>query len=206
MRGSVADGIDWPVTKSKDDPSVADPMRVSETSMIGLMRARTSGCLFDFPTEAEWEYACRAGTSTAYYNGLNPDIVDKYDAGLSTIACYLYVGGYNRHNDKDGNYVSDQYADPAVNFSNNVGAYLPNAFGLYDMLGNVSEHCRDWYAEASASPVVDPKGADTGTARVTRGGAWNYEAGYARAACRNSVAPNTSTTTFGFRLALYLND
>ena len=206
LRGSVADGIDWPVTKSKDDPSVADPMRVSDTGLIGLMRARTAGCIFDLPTEAEWEYACRAGTSTAYYNGLNPNIVDNHDAGLSEIACYMYVDGYNRNQDKDGNAVTDQYADPAVNFSNNVGSYRPNAFGLYDMLGNVSEHCRDWYADFSAAAATDPKGPESGTTRLSRGGAWNYDAGYARAACRNPRSPTESSSTFGFRLALYLND
>ena len=206
VRGSVAEGIDWPTTKSKNDPQLSDPMRVSETNFLGIIRSRTGGLMFDLPTESEWEYACRAGTTTAYYNGLDPVVVNNYDAGLSQIACYLMVDGYNRYHDKDGNEVKDQFADPAFNFSNNVGAYQPNAWGLYDMLGNISEHCRDWYADFSADAMEDPTGPATGTKRLSRGGAWTYPPGYARAACRQGRAAGEANVTFGFRLALYLND
>jgi len=97
---------------------------------------------YRLPTEAEWEYACRAGTTTEYSFG------DKITP-------------------KDGNYHDSEINKPVA-----VGSYKPNAFGLYDMHGNVFEWCNDCYAKYPAGAVTDPKGPATGTYRVLRGGSF----------------------------------
>ena len=135
---------------------------------IKKFNAKTSGG-YRLPTEAEWEYACRAGTMTAYSYG---DSLSKSDA----------------------NYDSSN--------TNSVGSYKPNAFGLYDMHGNVWEWCKDWYADYPAGLVTDPKGPATGDNRVLRGGSFlnNWSGIYS--SNRNGDTPSfRDVGNVGFRLA-----
>ncbi len=141
---------------------------------------------YRLPAEAEWEYAARAGTSTAYSWG-------------DTIDCDKAMYGNNSlKNDKCHKYIKSrglQIDQPAP-----VKSYAPNAWGLYDMLGNVWEWCRDWFGEYPKTPVIDPKGPNSGSERVRRGGSW-YKHGYScRSANRSFGHPATRYQTTGFRL------
>jgi len=142
--------------------------------------------VYRLPTESEWEYACRAGTTTAFYYGndllsgmANFDGTNEYDATIGTI--------YN----PSGTYLQQTTV---------VGNYQPNAWGLFDMCGNVLEWCQDLYGPYPAGPVTDPQGATTGTDYVLRGGDWNAAGQY----CRSAQRFNSSTTAFfvGFRIVL----
>jgi len=132
------------------------------------------GKTYRLPTEAEWEYACRAGTTTPYSFGDNP-------ASLKEYAWYT------------GN--SDETTHP-------VGQKKPNAWGLHDMYGNVAEWCADWYAGDyyGKSAVDDPMGPDSGTSRVLRGGAFGYSARDVRSAYRIDSQP-VLRCYVGFRVA-----
>ncbi len=133
---------------------------------------------YRLPTEAEWEYAYRAGTSTAFYNG-----------GITS--CY----GKDPNLDKIGWY--DQNSSSKTH---PVGGKAPNAWGLYDMAGNVWEWCHDRYGTYPSSSVTDPVGT-AGSNRVKRGGGWYYYAAYARAADRYNSSPGDRNTYLGIRLA-----
>jgi formylglycine-generating enzyme required for sulfatase activity len=134
---------------------------------IKKLNAKTNGG-YRLPTEAEWEYACRAGTTTAYSFG---DSLTKSDANI------------------DGDSIKA------------VGSYKPNAFGLYDMHGNVWEWCEDWMADYPAGALTDPKGPGTGTSRVLRGGSFNFGVSMARSSDRFNGAPSARYNLGGFRLA-----
>jgi len=153
-------------------------------------REKTAGRLpegyeYTLPTEAQWEYACRAGTTTALNNGKNlSDREECPEMGE--------VGWYYYNNEIDGK----QTTHP-------VGQKQPNDWGLYDMHGNVWEWCSDWYDGGyTDSAVTDPTGPDTGSDRVMRGGSWVYVAYFCRSACRNSGEPNVAKSSIGFRVAL----
>ncbi len=156
---------------------------------MGKLRAKT-GLGFDLPTEAQWEYACRATTIRAYNDytkngGEGSDCLDgEYgmDANLDPLGRYYWNGG-------DSSYH-------AV-----VGSYQQNLWGLYDMHGNVWEWCLDWYDSYSGN-VTDPLGGSTGSERVYRGGAWNYNAERCRSSRRSQAIPLDSDSIYGFRLAL----
>ena len=144
-------GAWWPnLGPSGQSPSCVDPGCFMQT-----MRDKT-GVMMDLPTEAQWEYACRAGTTSDYNNGGNTE----EDLRL--------LGRYSG-NQTDGNGGYSQHTM--------VGSYLPNAWGLYDMHGNVWEFCLDWFGDVP-SGGIDPKGPTSGTKRVDRGGSWNYDASY----------------------------
>ena len=128
------------------------------------------------PTEAEWEYAARAGTTTRFYWGDDPD--------------YTQIGDYAWY---DGN--NSPYGTKPV------GGKLPNAFGLYDMSGNVWEWCQDWYGTYPSGSVADPTGPSSGSSRVNRGGIWYYSPGYCRSAYRGRNSPGYRLNYLGFRLA-----
>ncbi len=130
---------------------------------------------YRLPTEAEWEYACRADTTTKYNVG---DTIDGNDAN------YWDSGdGYD-------------------NGTTPVGYYPANDWGLYDMHGNVWEWCWDWYKDDyySTSPLTDPKGLATGSRRVLRGGSWGNSAPYLRSANRDYFYPGSEFNIIGFRL------
>jgi len=138
---------------------------------IKKLNVKTAGG-YRLPTEAEWEYACRAGTTAAYSFG------DKITP-------------------KDANYDDSKIGKPAV-----TGSYKPNAFGLYDMHGNVSEWCEDWHDDYPAGAVIDPKGPGTGESRVVlRGGSFFYNVSTARSSNRFFYTPTFRYFNYGFRLA-----
>ena len=141
---------------------------------------------YRLPTEAEWEYACRAGGSTAYSWG-------------NTIDCGRAMYGNNSLKSREClDYVRSRglpIDQPAP-----VKSYSPNDWGLYDMHGNVWEWCQDWYGDYMTSAKIDPFGPDSGTKRVRRGGSW-FKNGYTcRSANRNHGHPGSRYQTTGFRL------
>ena len=147
----VIDNVGWPSCGHN----------VTEKSFLGVLRTRT-GLLFDLPTEAQWEYACRAGTKSSLNSGKNLTYADT-DPNLDIIANYKY----NSFN-KEGNYSLVK-----------VGSYKPNAWGLYDMLGNVEEACLDLYdAPQKMANSKDPLGPlrSKSLDNVNKGGAYNDEA------------------------------
>ena len=125
---------------------------------------------YRLPTEAEWEYACRAGTSTRYYSGISVD----------------NAGWHNGNSDKQ---------------THPVGEKQGNAWGLYDMHGNVWEWCGDWYGEYSNGAQTDPLGASSGTNRMVRGGSWYCNARLLRSAYRRYNTPASRHSHIGFRVA-----
>ena len=129
---------------------------------------------FRLPTEAEWEYACRAGSTTAYCFGDD-------EQGLYSYAWYRDNSGYEEHP---------------------VGGKKPNAWGIHDMHGNLWEWCQDWYGKYPSGSVTDPGGPASGSCRVLRGGSWSYYPASCRSAIRLRVNPRTpGFTFFGFRVA-----
>jgi formylglycine-generating enzyme required for sulfatase activity len=146
-----------------------------EGSFIGVLRAKT-GLAFDLPTEAQWEYACRAGTDTAFNSGKNPDGTWR-EPNLAEVARYRYNSGFSGAGDGKG---VEKGTAPA-------GSYLPNAWGLYDMHGNVREACLDWYGEYGEEAVTDPTGPSEGNYLVMRGGSFCDDVVWARAAGRTAI-------------------
>ena len=146
------------------------------------------GYEYTLPTEAQWEYACRAGTTTAFNNGTNiPTMLQREDRpcpNLDPLAWYYY---------NSGEYDGEPFP---------VGQKQPNAWGLYDMHGNVWEWCLDWYGSYPSSAVTDPKGVSTGSSRVVRGGSWAYYANGCRSAYRGYGHPDNRWDSIGFRVAL----
>ncbi|MBI4662918.1 MAG: SUMF1/EgtB/PvdO family nonheme iron enzyme [Verrucomicrobia bacterium] len=150
-----------------------------------------AGWVYRLPTEAEWEYACRAGTSTAFHYGpaLRGGMANfysywEYDASVGSIS------------------LSD--APTYLGRTTTVGSYAPNAFGLYDMHGNVWEWCLDryWYGSYPSGSVTDPRGPSTGSFRVIRGGSWFHYARYCRSAYRRHNSPDGGYRNLGFRPVL----
>jgi formylglycine-generating enzyme required for sulfatase activity len=135
---------------------------------IKKLNAKTSGG-YRLPTEAEWEYSCRAGTTTAYSYG---DSITKNDSNVEGLSTKV------------------------------VGSYKPNAFGLYDMHGNVWEWCEDWKVDYPKEAVIDPKGPEAGKNRVLRGGSFTGVGLHSRSANWFDNLPSTWNIDYlGFRLA-----
>lgn len=151
---------------------------------------QSKGIAFRLPTEAEWEYACRAMTTTVYYWGDSERDMAQYEniADLSVKTTYPGL---------EIDPKSDGYAVTAP-----VGSFKPNAFGLYDMLGNASECCSDWYGEDyyKTSPAISPPGPASGDARVLRGGSWGSTLRTCRAAYRGDLDPTPRHITNGLRV------
>lgn len=140
---------------------------------------------YRLPTESEWEYACRAGSSTAYHSGINRETECTLDSNLDQIA--WYCGNNNPPDTKE------------------VGQKLPNAWGAYDMSGNVYEWCWDWFDDYPDGPVVDPTGPSGpsryGARRVARGGSWNGRAQGCRSANRIDLVADYRDEDVGLRIA-----
>ena len=170
--------IDWPVTGRA----------VATGSFLAKLRDKTGIADFDLPTEAQWEYVCRAKTTTVFNDG---NAAAKYD------------GTEENNNGNTNEYLNAlgwyKFNDPTPTVANPVGGKLPNAWGLYDTHGNVWEWCLDWWG----TPVSgsDPVGAESGsTLRVQRGGGCNGTALYCRSAFRSSSPPSSLYFAVGFRL------
>jgi formylglycine-generating enzyme required for sulfatase activity/tRNA A-37 threonylcarbamoyl transferase component Bud32 len=143
-----------------------------EAKMFCRMLGKMTGEKYRLPSEAEWEFACRAGTTTKYYWGDNVN------------------GDYG------------WYADNSKGETHEVGRKQPNDWGLYDMSGNVWEWCQDWYDAGyySRSPSKDPVGPPSGNVRVLRGGSWGDDARHLRSSVRDWVTPDDRNSLNGFRI------
>ena len=180
IRGSTSNqGGGWPVCSHN----------VDSLSFMGLLQTKT-GLIFDLPTEAQWEYACRAGTNT------------RYNSGKENIA--EIARKESNQAEGKGGFTSG---------TTTVGSYLPNAWGLYDMHGNVNEWCLDWYARYNVNLYENPVGPENGTRRVVRGGGWYGNSGQYRSAYRARLNPgendnpgyylSTNYGDLGFRVACH---
>jgi formylglycine-generating enzyme required for sulfatase activity len=168
----VRTGTDYPATHVSWGDAVEFCQRLG----------KKENATYRLPSEAEWEYACRAGTTTAYHFGDD----------TSPLGEYAWFGGLSG----DGNCRNERYA-------HQVARKKPNSWGLYDMHGNVWEWCRDWHADDyyAGSDAADPNGAASGTHRVIRGGCWLYPAENCRSAYRSEYEPANRRINVGFRLA-----
>ncbi|MCQ2397436.1 MAG: formylglycine-generating enzyme family protein, partial [Lentisphaeria bacterium] len=191
-------------------------------SFIGKLRAKTiresangtkTVLAFDLPTEAQWEYACRAGKTTALNTGENLSVADK-DAAMAKAGRYSYD-------------ITDNKGGLSYTEHTKVGLYPANAWNLYDMHGNVAEWCRDFYGAYSSSSVTDPTGPESGSCNVIRGGHWNgcvgvfftilnpepnenfhpfypIDAQFCRSASRDYLSPTYKGNYTGFRICVIL--
>lgn len=148
---------------------------------------------YRLPTEAEWEYACRAGTETPFYMENSPSADDANYYGH-----YPYQIEENYFSQGNLNVQPGEYRGETLP----VGSFEPNPFGLYDMHGNVSEWVWDFYGEYSTESQTDPTGPETGALRVYRGGGWNDFGKNLRSAYRATLAQDKSSFNLGLRLAL----
>ena len=139
-----------------------------------LLEEKKAGRVYRLPTEAEWEYACRAGSETAYSFGESTESLGDYA----------------------------WFFDNSEDQTHPVGEKKPNAWGLYDMQGNVWEWCSDWYDEYPKGAVSDPTGPKEGSYRVLRGGSWRFEAAFCGSGNRFWYVPSYRRDSLGFRLAL----
>ena len=161
--------------------------RVSWNQIAGTGGFLTASGL-RLPTEAEWEYAYRAGTTTAFYG------FTGYLSGTNDDTLVGSIAWFSGNNGASG---TPTYGTKAV------GQKLANGFGLHDMSGNVWEWVNDWYSSSyyASSPVLNPTGPTTGSGRVMRGGSWSVETVGLRSSIRSTGAPSVSANSIGFRVA-----
>lgn len=163
IRGVSANGFG----KADDD--------ISTTSFLGVLRNKTA-LPFDLPTESQWEYTCRAGSPGAWNNGTSTTDTYSNDSNLDKLGRY-----YNNKSDGQESYTQHT----------KVGLYKPNAWGLYDMHGNVCEWCRDAYrGNWEVNGLIDPIGGDGAANRVLRGGGWRFS----KNSCRNAARGHFGAT------------
>ncbi|MDB5313799.1 MAG: pkn1 8 [Gemmataceae bacterium] len=177
-------GPDHPVEMVSWDDAAAFCRQLAE-----LPEERAAGRTYRLPTEAEWEYACRAGKRDSPFGHGS-----TFSADLGNFdAVYPY---------------GDAPAGAAVGRTTPAGRYPANAWGLHDTHGTVWEWCADWYAEGyyAKSPARDPAGPPTGRFRVLRGGSWRNQAAACRAAYRNALAPHMRDSATGFRVVSVLGE
>jgi formylglycine-generating enzyme required for sulfatase activity len=159
---------------------------------VAWLSAKT-GHVYRLPTEAEWEYAARAGTTTARYGSDNP----------AELCRYSNVGDLDYSEQHPGDSGVNRACRDGYAFTSPVGSFPPNQFGLYDMLGNVMDWNEDcWNANYSGAPTDGTawQSGDCGR-RVVRGGSWDADLSVVRSAHRREIRTSTRITTFGFRVA-----
>jgi len=167
-------------------------------TFIAAMNTRGEGT-YRLPTEAEWEYAARAGSTTAFYNGeIAYNSCSPLDANLNVIGWYCG----NSDAAYSGCYDASSSDGPSCAGTHPVAQKQPNAWGLYDMSGNVWEWCQDWYEIYPTTAVADPTGPDTGSGRVLRGGSWYGTTRICRSADRSTGSSSNRSLTLGFRLVV----
>ena len=186
---SVNKGYDRPVEMVSYDSIVGTTTYVDDPNAFLTIVKNKTGLAIDLPTEAQWEYACRAATTSALYTG--QEITENVRcANVAQMCRYRYnrddgMGGYTEHT--------------------RVGSYPANPWGLYDMCGNVWEWTKDYYGTYNVGPETDPTGPSTGGKRILRGGSWAASAQNCRSARRRSYDSNASydggDSNFGFRLS-----
>ncbi|MFC1811454.1 formylglycine-generating enzyme family protein [Thermodesulfobacteriota bacterium] len=166
---------------------------------IRKLNRREGGNAYRLPTEAQWEYAARAGSSTAFANGGITELKCGYDGKLDAMGWYCGNSGVNYNGCFDGS----GWGGPKCAGTHKVAQKQANAWGLYDMHGNVWEWCQNWYKKKYPSgSVTDPTGPSSGSHRVSRGGGWLYRARSCRSANRDGYRSGYRRERLGFRLAL----
>ena len=170
-------GAENPVENVSWDDAVEFCRKLSQ-----LPAEKAAGNVYRLPTEAEWEYACRAGTTTKFSFG-DDDSEGRW-------FWYLELGDYA------------WYRENSDNKTHPVGSKQPNAWGLYDMHGNVWEWCQDWHGDDPSGAVTDPAGPASGSFRVIRGGSWYDSAEDCRSAYRSARSPSIPYDYWGFRVCL----
>ena len=197
QRGDAFEGRDprysWrnPGFAQADDHPVVN-VTWNDAQALAQWLSQREGVRYRLPTEAEWEYACRAQTRTRYPHGDDPAALTQYANVFDQSTAPLWPKWKQHALPGNDGYV----------FTAPVGSYPPNAWGLHDMQGNVWEWVSDWHDEGyyAQSPTTDPQGPETGSVRVRRGGSWHTWAFYARCSYRNWNSPQTRYTLVGMRL------
>ena len=177
-------------SQSDDHPVVE--VSWNDAVAFGKWLSKKEGRTYRLPTEAEWEYACRAGTTTNFYCG---DDVE----GLALVGNVADGTMKEKFPSRSAIEARDGYV-----FTSPVGEFKPNAFGLCDMHGNVWERCSDWYGKDyyAKSPADDPRGPPSGLYSVNRGGGWHDGAWNCRSECRDWLTPGFRDGNLGFRVVL----
>jgi formylglycine-generating enzyme required for sulfatase activity len=192
------DSSDYPVEQVQWKNAVEFCKKLSE-----LPVEKKAGRVYRLPTEAEWEYACRAGSKTAYSFGDSSKLLSDYawfgeNSGIKRLDSQILWNRLrsNRHEYHETIMSSGGSTHP-------VGGKKPNAWGLYDMHGNVWEWCSDWYGDYPKDAEIDPVGPVQGDLRVCRGGNWYYVAELCRSSARYAFNPSDILHSYyGFRVAM----
>ncbi|MFA7174088.1 MAG: formylglycine-generating enzyme family protein [Kiritimatiellia bacterium] len=179
--------VNWPGTGSAVLPA----------SFVGLLRAQTGLMDFDLPTEAQWEYLCRAGTTTVFNDG--DALADVSGASAVTNTWLDALGRYKFNGGFIGGVTEPGVGCTPTNGTAVVGFYQPNAWGLYDTHGNVMELCLDWQVSKLVGGS-DPAGPESGSSRMQRGGGWRNVPTYCSSAYRLGIGPSSRANGLGFRL------
>ena len=177
---------DYQTGKDGDDHPV-EPVKWREAVDFCRWLSEKEGRLYRLPTEAEWEYACKAGSSTRLPWG-----DASWDCNKAN------VGGLKKNH--------ETWLEDGFMYTAPVGVYPPNAWGLYDMIGNTWEWCNDWYERYTAAPATDPQGPATGHMRVYKGGNWTTRTRDINSAIRDGDDPADIPDTRGFRIVCEIGE
>lgn len=190
-------GHNHPVEAVSWNDAVEFCKRLSE-----LPEEKQAGRIYRLPTEAEWEYAARAGSQTAFCCGNSVDYFQQF-AWFGDNSGQNPVNSAAIYKESEGNLV--KYVEELTrnkNTTHPVGQKKPNAWGLFDMHGNVWEWCSDWHGDYPSRDVIDPTGANVGKERIHRGGCFLLEAAKCRSAKRNWDDPSQAFFYVGFRVVM----